>query len=107
MRNARPPTSRSASSTVFDAGVDYAIDDQPQKREISFASRRILKKESDVPRASSRSTPIDRNTGQQTNASRPSIRGCCNALNKFAQFDVAPVSANQISKASLSGRDLT
>jgi outer membrane protein OmpA-like peptidoglycan-associated protein len=56
---------------------------------------------SDVPRGVIAVDPaIDGNTGQQTNASKAlDSRLLQRAADKFAQFDVAPVSANTVGKA--------
>lgn len=93
-----------SSELSFDAGVDYAIDDllvQARRLPAFNVAPGILKKESDVPRGVIAVDPaIDGNTGQQTNASKSlDSRLLQRAADKFAQFDVAPVSANTVGKA--------
>src|SRR4030088_437211 len=104
---APPPPERPvapSSELTFDAGVDYAIDDllvQARRLPAFNVAPGILKKESDVPRGVIAVDPaIDGNTGQQTNASKAlDSRMLQRAADKFAQFDVAPVSANTVGKA--------
>ena len=91
-----------SSELSFDAGVDYAIDDllvQARRLPAFAASTGLIK--SDVPRGVIAVDPaIDGNTGQQTNASKAlDSRLLQRAADKFAQFDVAPVSANTVGKA--------
>ena len=93
-----------SSELSFDAGVDYAIDDllvQARRLPAFNVAPGILKKESDVPRGVIAVDPaIDGNTGQQTTASKAlDSRLLQRAADKFAQFDVAPVSANTVGKA--------
>ena len=93
-----------SSELSFDAGVDYAIDDllvQARRLPAFNIAPGILKKESDVPRGVIAVDPaIDGNTGQQTTASKAlDSRLLQRAADKFAQFDVAPVSANTVGKA--------
>jgi hypothetical protein len=99
---------------LFDAGVDYAVDDlltqmrrlpafnPPQKSGVDKAIADLQKKdEPPPPRGVIAVDPaIDGITGQQTVASRSlDSRLLQRAAEKFTQFDVVPVSSASIGKA--------
>jgi hypothetical protein len=97
----RPPAP--SSELAFDAGVDYAIDDllvQARRLPAFNPAPSLLKKE-EVPRGVIAVDPaIDGNTGQQTIASKAlDSRLLQRASEKFAQFDVVPVSSSTVGKA--------
>src|SRR3984893_6605473 len=97
----RPPAP--SSELAFDAGVDYAIDDllvQARRLPAFNPAPGLLKKE-DVPRGVIAVDPaIDGNTGQQTIASKAlDSRLLQRASEKFAQFDVVPVSSTIVGQA--------
>ncbi|HTS22132.1 MAG TPA: OmpA family protein [Casimicrobiaceae bacterium] len=93
-----------ASELTFDAAIDYAVDDLlvQARRLPAFAPKPLggLVK-SDEPRPVIAVDPaIDGNTGQQTVASKAlDARLLQRAADKFAQFEVVPVSAATLGKA--------
>jgi outer membrane protein OmpA-like peptidoglycan-associated protein len=108
----RPATP--SAELVFDAGVDYAVDDlliqarrlpafnpAPKSNVDRVVSDLLKKDDTVVPRGVIAVDPaIDGNTGQQTIASRSlDSRLLQRASDKFAQFDVVPVSAASLGKA--------
>ena len=92
------------SELSFDAAIDYAVDDLlvQARRLPAFAPKPLggLVK-SDEPRPVIAVDPaIDGNTGQQTVASKAlDARLLQRAADKFAQFEVVPVSATNLAKA--------
>lgn len=104
---AAPPPERPAapvSDLNFDAAIDYAVDDLlvQARRLPAFAPKPLsgLVK-SDEPRPVIAMDPaIDGKTGQQTVASKTlDTRLLQRAAEKFAQFEVTPVSASNLAKA--------
>ena len=104
---APPPPERPvapASELSFDAAIDYAVDDLlvQARRLPAFAPKPLggLVK-SEEPRSVIAVDPaIDGNTGQQTVASKAlDARLLQRAADKFAQFEVVPVSAPNLAKA--------
>ena len=108
----RPSTP--SAELLFDAGVDYAVDDlliqarrlpafnPVPKAGIDRVVSDLLKKETPpIPRGVIAVDPaIDGNTGQQTIASRfLDSRLLQRAADKFAQFDVVPVSSTSVGRA--------
>ncbi len=103
-----------SADLLFDAGVDYAVDDlltqmrrlpafnPPQKSGVDKALADLQKKdEPPPPRGIIAVDPaIDGITGQQTVASRSlDSRLLQRAAEKFTQFDVVPVSSASVGKA--------
>ena len=104
-----------SAELLFDAGVDYAVDDlltqvrrlpaftpPPPKSGIDKALSDLQKKEEPPPpRGVIAVDPaIDGNTGQQTLASKSlDSRLLQRAADKFTQFDVVPVSSSTVGRA--------
>jgi outer membrane protein OmpA-like peptidoglycan-associated protein len=99
-----------SSELLFDAGVDYAVDDLlTQVRRLpafnpapkSGIDKALSKEEPAPPRGVIAVDPaIDGNTGQQTLASKSlDSRLLQRAAEKFGQFDVVPVSSSSVTKA--------
>lgn len=103
-----------SSELLFDAGVDYAVDDlltqvrrlpafnpAPKSRMDKALSDLQKKDEPAPPRGVIAVDPaIDGNTGQQTLASKYlDSRLLQRAADKFGQFDVVPVSSSSVTKA--------
>jgi outer membrane protein OmpA-like peptidoglycan-associated protein len=104
---APPPPERPAapaSEQSFDAAIDYAVDDLlvQARRLPAFAPKPIggLGKSEEARPVIAVDPAIDGNTGQQTLASKAlDARLLQRAADKFAQFEVVPVSAGSLGKA--------